>query len=187
MTLNIIHDNRRSERWEPLMQELFRQGIMDYKIWPPVEDTNNVIRSINLSHKQIVRDAKDRGLPEVAIWEDDCQIPHSEGWRHFLENKPADFDIYLGGTYGLNRPITNPITGINGFHCYIMRSSFYDRFLSIPDKVHCDTALDGMGRFYVHYPFIAIQRPGWSATSQEEHSNKNTELMDADVFGGLPK
>lgn len=187
MTVHCLYDSRQIEKFGPLLDELARQGINSFRIISPVEDSNSVIRSINLSHKAIIREAKHLNYPEIAVWEEDCQISHPEGWKHFLANKPDNFDIYLGGTYGLGRPVINPISQINGFHCYIMRSSFYDRFLSIPDDVHCDTALDGMGLFYVHYPFIALQRPGWSATSREEYSNKNADLTDADVYGGLPK
>lgn len=186
MTVHCLYDDRRPEKFGPLLDELTRQRITSYRIIAPIEEPKNVISSINKSHKRIIAEAKVMGWPEVCAWEDDCQIPHPEGWQHFLNNKPESFDIYLGGTYTLDRPVLNPITRINGLHCYIMRSSFYDRFLSIPDDVHCDTALEGMGDFHVHYPFIAIQRPGWSANSMA-FSDKNDELTDADVYGGLPK
>lgn len=187
MTVYCLYDDRRPEKFGPLLDELKRQGIDSYRIINPIEDPQSVIRSINLSHKSIIRRAKEFNLDRIAVWEEDCFVPHPEGWKRFLEGIPDDFDIYLGGTYGLSRPVINPITQINGFHCFIMHSRFYDTFLSIPDNVHCDTALDGLGKFYVHYPFIALQRPGWSATSREEYSNKNAELTDEDVYGGLPK
>lgn len=186
MTPHILYDNRRSERWEPLMGELDRQGIKGYVIYQPVWNPDSVIKSINLSHKAIVRMAKNYNLPRVCVFEDDICFPHPEGWKRFLEDIPDDFDIYLGGTYGIDRPVVNPISQINGFHCYIMDSRFYDTFLSIPDNVHCDTALDGLGVFYVHYPFVAVQKKGWSANCMAS-SDKNADLTDADVYGGLPQ
>lgn len=184
MTVNIISDIRLTERWEPLLNELGRQGITDYKIWPIVEDKDSVIRSINLSHKQIIRDAKERELPEVYVMEDDIWIPAKDGWKRFIEDIPIwPFDIYLGGTYGLNKPITGKIDQINGFHCYIMRERFYDTFLNVPDDVHIDTALDGLGRFYVKYPFIALQRPGFSSNTRS-FSDKNADLSSEDIYYG---
>lgn len=186
MIVHCLFDTRRTEKFGPLLNELKRQGITSYRIISPVEDSQSVIRSINLSHKSIIRLAKDLKLDKVAVWEEDCLIPHPDGWNRFLGDTPEDFDIYLGGTYGLGRPIENPIPAITGFHCYIMHNKFYDTFLSIPDNVHCDTGLDGLGKFVVHYPFIAIQRAGWSANSMS-YSDKNTEFIDSDIYGGLPE
>jgi hypothetical protein len=186
MTVNIIFDSRRPEKYVPLMETLKRQGIMDYQIWPALI-YGTVIESINASHKMIVRDAKEKGLEMVAIWEEDCMIPAADGWKHFLDGLPPwKWDLYLGGTYGLDRPVTNPIRAINGFHCYLVHERFYDTFLALPDDKHIDTCMDGLGLYYVEYPFIALQRPGWSSNSKA-FSDKNMELTDADVYGGLPK
>lgn len=185
MTLNIIHDNRRSERWEPLMQELFRQGIMDYKIWPPVEDTNNVIRSINLSHKQIVQDAKDRGLKETAIAEDDVFFPSPDGWKYFLRKKPPYYELYLGGCYS---PIKhgwdeapysytqNPV----GLHMYLIHERYYDTFLATDEMSHIDTAQESIA-IKVCYPMAALQRPGFSANNRD-HADYNTILKREDIY-----
>lgn len=185
MTLNIIHDNRRSERWEPLMQELFRQGIIDYKIWPPVEDTNNVIRSINLSHKQIVRDAKDRGLKETAIAEDDVFFPSLDGWKYFLRKKPPYYELYLGGCYS---PIKhgwdeapysytqNPV----GLHMYLIHERYYDTFLATDEMSHIDTAQESIA-IKVCYPMVALQRPGFSANNRD-HVDYNTILKREDIY-----
>lgn len=186
MKINIIYDSRRSEYYEPLIKTLSEQGITDYEIWPCLI-LPSVIESINLSHKLIVRDAKQKGLREVCIWEQDCMFTSPNGWKHFLEGiPPFPFDIYLAGTYGLDRPITGKTNKINGLHCYILRGRFYDTFLSTPDNQHIDTSLDNLGIYYVDYPFTAIQRPGWSANSKA-FSDKNMELKDEDVYGGLPK
>ena len=56
MKLNIILDARRVEKYHPLMEELERQGIIDFELWPCIVEPK-VVTSINLSHKMIVRDA----------------------------------------------------------------------------------------------------------------------------------
>ena len=164
--------------------ELAEQGIKDYRIWEPVHDPDSVIRSINLSHKQIIRWAKENNIPEVAIFEDDCMFTAPGAWDHFLAEKPVwKFDIWLGGTYGLNKPITGKVDKINGIHCYICSERFYDTFLAVPDDIHVDVALDGLGLYYICYPFVAIQRPGWSSNSRA-FSDKNVTLLPEDLYHG---
>lgn len=187
MTLNIIFDDRRPEKWEPLMQELSRQGITDYKIWPPVEDVNNVIRSINLSHKQIVQDAKDRGLKETAIAEDDVFFPSPDGWQYFLRKKPPYYELYLGGCYSPVRVfmdvptntfeyiVRNPV----GLHLYMIHEGYYDTFLSTNEIKHIDTSQEGI--FHICYPMAALQRPGFSANNRS-HADYNTILKPEDIY-----
>ena len=92
--LNIIYDARRHEKYHPLMYELERQGITDFEIWPCIM-LPDVVQSINASHKMIVRDAKDKGLEEVFIAEDDLFFPAKDGWEYFLKNKPKLLNILL--------------------------------------------------------------------------------------------
>lgn len=184
MQVQIIYDNTVEDRFPHIARQLAEQNISDWRFWKPAEDRNSVIRSINLSHKQVIRWAKDEGLPEVAIFEDDVLFTAPGAWQRFLDNTPPfPFDIYLGGAYGLNRPITGLTDKINGFHCYICRERFYETFLGVPDDVHIDTAMDGKGVFYVEYPFIALQRAGWSANTRA-FSDKNADLSKEDIYHG---
>lgn len=181
---NILYDARRIEKWPLLMQELYLQGIEDFKIWEPVDDPNSVIRSINISHKRIINWAKESGQKQVLVFEEDVWFPAKDGFKRFIEDIPIwPFDMWLGGTYGLDKPITGKTEKINGIHCFVMAERFYDTFLSVPDNVHIDTALDGKGLFYVAYPFYALQRPGWSANSAA-FSDKNADLNKEDIYYG---
>lgn len=186
MTANVIYDERLN-RHDQLMKEFSRQEIFNWQLWPSVHDPSSVIRSINLSHKQIIRWAKENDRESVCIMEDDVMFPSPNGWKHFLEGIPVwPWDIYLAGTYGLDRPVRNPIARINGLQCYIVHNRFYDTFLAVPDDKHIDVALDNLGLYYVEYPFIALQCKGWSSNSKA-FSDKNAELKEEDIYGGLPK
>lgn len=160
-------DNPRPK--EDLYNELDQQGITA-KFWPCIPDSNNVVRSINLSHKQIVSFAKEHNLPEICIMEEDVMFPAPDGWQYFLTNKPHEFDLYLGGAYGLNeaafarilkRSGSVEVNNFAGLHCYIIRNTYYNKFLSLSENQHIDNQ-PGMGRFYVCAPFAALQRPGYS-------------------------
>lgn len=160
-------DNPRPK--DDLYHELDKQGI-DAKLWPCVRDSNNVVRSINLSHKQIVAFAQEHCIPEICIMEEDVMFPAPDGWQYFLSNKPAEFDLYLAGAYGLNDAAfarirkgsgAVPIHNFAGLHCYIISESYYNTFLSLPEDQHIDNQ-PGLGRFYVCSPMAALQRPGYS-------------------------
>jgi len=180
VVLNIILDSRRVEKYDLLMKELKRQGITEYEIWPCII-VNEVVSSINLSHKMIVQDAKDNGLEYVCVMEDDVMFPAEDGWEYFVSSIPEKFVLYLAGTYDV--PISN--RKINGFHCYILHESGYDKFLDTPHNVHIDTYMENVLEWDVCYPFAAIQRPGFSANNMA-YADYNSRLNDCDVYGGLP-
>lgn len=195
VTVFVLWDPRQpNEEWGKTAWELERQQISceigQCRVFSPIYNTVSVEQSINLSHKNMVSTAKGMALPEVCILESDCMFPDPFGWEYFLSLKPARYDLYLGGVYGLGLPDRDHLepgvirlSSWEGMHCYFIHERFYDRFLSLPDEQHIDVALTGQGNFFVVYPFAAIQRPGWSATSKKENVDYNTLLKKADVYG----
>lgn len=183
MTLHIIHDSRRVERYSPLIAELKRQNIEDFEIFPCLI-YDNVVRSINASHKMIVRIAKEQGLPEVFIAEDDLCFPSDKGWEWFLKNKPPLYDIYISGSYdSFKRPSKQGafrVDSIVGFQLYAVSSRYYDTFLSTPDDQHIDSAQKSNSMF-VCFPFAAIQRPGFSANNKA-FVDYNQTLLEGDIY-----
>lgn len=181
--LNIIFDSRRHEKLEPLLAELSRQSITDYEIFPCIIYPD-VVKSINASHKMIVQRAKDDGLKEVCIGEDDLCFPSENGWRWFLENKPSTFDIYSAGCYmSFERPSAPGLVKFKtlvGFHLYIVSERYYDKFLATRDDDHIDTAQRG-GEFYSIWPFAALQSPGYSANNKI-NVNYNLILTEQDIY-----
>ena len=131
-TLNIIYDNRQDADYGRLLGEFIEQGITDYKFWDAVCKKESVVESINASHKQIIRYAKENNIPEICVAEQDLTFTDKGAWDYFLKNKPKEFDIYLGATYIL--PVSNK--KICGFHLYIISEKYYDSFLSVPDDAH---------------------------------------------------
>lgn len=181
MIANVIINPWRPNANLTLAAELERQEI-EARIWQCIPDSESVVRSINLSHKQIVAFAKEQQLPEVCIMEEDVMFPAPNGWQYFLENKPAEFDLYLGGAYNLNEAAYRRIREKNGpveihnfagLHCYIINENYYNKFLSMPTNKHIDDQ-PGMGRFFVCAPFAALQHPGWSANARQ-HVNYNCD------------
>lgn len=163
------------------MKELSTQAINDFEIWDCVV-LPDVVESINASHKKIVLDAKEKKLPEVCIAEDDLMFSCIGAWDYFLKNKPVDYDIYLSSTY----VVSNPLKHVCGFHLYVVNERFYDRFLSVPNNSHIDTAMDELkGNYVFCYPFAALQRPGFSANNKAV-VNYNSVLDPKHIYSGKP-
>lgn len=159
--INVIYDNRWSNDHERLIKEFEIQKV-DFKFWDAVRLTESVVKSINASHKMIVRWAKENNQSECIIAEQDLMFTSPYSWEYFMEQKPNEFDIYLWGSYII--PLSNNC--ICGFHLYIIHSKFYDQFLSVPDDVHIDVEMDKLkGDYKFCHPFPALQRVGFSANN----------------------
>lgn len=187
LTINIIFDNRHSEDYERLLNEFESQTVRpEYKFWPCIINKESVVSSINASHKMIVNWAKDNGIKEVVIAEQDLHFTHPKAWQYFLENKPVDYDIYLACSYVKD---LDKLTGglkflICGFHLYIINEKYYDKFLSVNDNEHIDTAVGNMkDNFVFCYPFPALQRSGYSANNMAD-VNYNITLQEEDIYKG---
>lgn len=168
MRLNIIHLKHRADRLESLEQEIAGQGITNYKIWDGIIDPILPCRGISQAHKQIINDAKEKGLSEVLIGEDDLHFTALGAFNYFLRNKPLDYDIYLGGiVYGKisENDIVNDFSGIT---FYLASERFYDTILSIPEEYHLDRALKNKGKFIVCNPFIVVPHNGYSDNHKRE-------------------
>lgn len=185
--LHIIYDDRMFWRYEPLMKELEQSGVKNYHIVPATIDKKTVVENINASFKGIVEWAKSNNLPEVYIAEDDLMFSCKEGWRYYLDNKPEDFDLYIGGNYLVdNRNIYEPpLVKVNdyvGNHLICINQKYYDTFLSTPNNEHLDGAQKGKGDFYVCFPFPALQRPGKSANNEHRESDYNSVIPERFIY-----
>jgi hypothetical protein len=176
--INIIHDDRQIERLDPLLATLRNQTKqINYRIWSPVWDSKSVVRSINLSHKQIVQTAKELKRKEICIAENDLLFTSHYGWDYFLFNKPKEYDLYLSATY---MPISS--RQVCGFHLYFISEKFYDRFLDIPEDVHIDTYMNELrGDYHFCYPFPALQRAGFSLNNCA-YADYNSVLTKEDIY-----
>lgn len=161
MTFHVIHDEKRKDRYELLMKEFEAQGIAHYKLFPAIK-APTAIQGISRAHKQIVYYAKENGMPEILIGEDDVKFCGNGSFDYFLKNKPQDFDIYNSGIYFGNIAPDNTTKHFASLHCYIVHQRFYDTFLATDENKNIDKALKDKGRFVVCNPFAAIQHTTFS-------------------------
>jgi hypothetical protein len=184
--INIIHlrdTDWSNERYNSFMKELSEQGIIDYKIWDGFHGPNRVV-NINRSHKQIVSYAKEKGLPEICIGEDDLYFLGNGSFEYFLQNKPDQYSLYLAGVSNVLRRENDYITDFRGFTLYMVHESFYDTYLSVPENINIDAAMKGLGEYYLSPKLICSQRAGYSYHKKRHtdysHLLKQYNLYESD-------
>lgn len=178
--INVIYDDRFPDDYGRILGEFIQQGITSYKFWNCIVEKDSVVKSINLSHKMVIQNAKDNKDKECCIAEQDISFTCPTSWEYFLKNKPDKYSLYLWGSYIV--PISN--NKVCGLQLYFIDSSFYDAFLSAPDNVHIDTYMDELkGDYHYCYPFPALQRPGFSANNKAI-CDYNKILEPKDIYKG---
>lgn len=181
MLINVIHCSARVDRRQTLNQQIIAHDL-DVRIWEAQMNPMMPFQGISVSHKMIVMDAQQKGLQSVCIAEDDFYFMAPGAWDYFLENMPEDFDIYLSSiSMGHIKP-DKTVHQFCGLTLYIVHERFYDKFLSVPETLHIDAALGGMGKFVVSDPFIAFQYNGYSDQKQMYTENDN-HLIGRNLFG----
>lgn len=130
-----------------------------------------------LSHKKAVRHAKDTGMDQIIVVEDDVLF-HRDSYEYLQQSMaelPDDWDILVGGV--IKSRDSKKIEGVtrvllldffNSTHFMVYRRSAYDTVLNWTPvdergKNDIDIFLSGTGlKIYVSVPFIATQRNGVS-------------------------
>ncbi len=90
-----------------------------------------------LSHKAVIEQARDMGLPEVLIFEDDALFPEwfSHEVEYFMSLVPDDWGLIYFGGHGWPRRwehVAGPVlrsTNVQNIDCYAVRHWVYDRVI----------------------------------------------------------
>lgn len=145
-----------------LQKELASQNVSDYTIWNGIVDDVISCTGISRAHKQIVRYAKDSGLPRVLIAEDDLHFSAAGAFEYFIKSIPLEFDIYLGGISWGQIKDDNTVNDFSGTVFCVVHERFYDHFLSTREDKDLDRSLSGGGKFIVCQPMVVTQHSGFS-------------------------
>ena len=181
MLLNVIHLAKRADRFDLLKKELHSQNIKKHKIWDGIIDPNIPVRGISQAHKQIVRYAQRKKLPEILIGEDDLHFTEEVAFQFFINNKPLDYDIYLGGILEGKIKKDNTVIDFSGLTFYLINERFYNIFLSMPENFNLDRALRNKGKFIVCNPFVVVQHNGFS-DNVKQFCNYDEYFKDRNLF-----
>ena len=143
MIVAVIHNPERQERCESFLRECIEQGIEDFVLFPAIfEDLAQT--GISKAHKAIIRWAKENGIKEVVVFEDDIKFTAKGAYKYFIENKPEQYEIYFGGiSGGIVDEINRTVHSFSGMFCYAVSELFYDVFLEADEGTHIDRWLSG--------------------------------------------
>ncbi len=183
-----INLRRRTDRLREINQELEKHGIWAEMVEaidgndldePTVMSADGLLPSRGdiacaLSHAKVCRMAKERGLKNYLILEDDCQmIPDfNDRFENYSLQVPLDFGLlYLGGshngkTYTVRENLVR-VTKTFTTHAMGVNHRIYDALIEAWEKKNekVDVAAASLqGRFncYAFNPFIVGQRPSHS-------------------------
>lgn len=160
---------------------------LNIRFWEGATSEKFSFSNISMSHKMIVADAKNRGLPNVCIAEDDFLLSANGAWEYFLSNIPEDYDLFLSGIYAgqiENGRITN---GFSGLTLYIVNSRFYDFYLSLNHLDHTDRNLGNYAfekKYIVIEPFIAKQMSEGYSDNHRRPVSHEEYLKEMKFFEG---
>lgn len=177
--INIVNLKRRPDRKISLIHHLEEMGVM-YRFWEGYDDRKVMpFENISLSHKAIVRDAKNRNLDCVLIAEDDLRFSSKKSLEVFVKNVPESYDLYFGMVYTATIQDKRIVHGFSGLQFYSISRKFYDVFLSAPDKKHLDVWLGQQCHLYNYFccdPFICFGESGYSNNFQREWVFQESKL-----------
>lgn len=133
-----------------------------------------------LSHLKLVKMARQSGIPNYLVLEDDVEFApdFNDRFSEAIGELPADWDmLYLGGSHMEEPvPVTQHIARIsNTFttHAIGIRHTVYDDLIAVWEKQNekVDISLSSLHRRYNCYvirPHIAFQAPGYSDILNKE-------------------
>lgn len=181
--LHIIHLSHRKDRLELLQQGLREQRVTDFRIWDGIQDPESTRRGISKAHKQIIAWAKANQLSSVLIAEDDVWFSALGALDYFLNQQPADFDLFLGGIIWGEIKCDHTVEDFAGAMLYLANARFYDTILTLPEDKDYDRAMAGRGKFVVCHPMVASEHVGFSDHHQRE-THFRQMIPDAHWFTG---
>ena len=149
-----------------------------------------------LSHKAVIKQARDQGLQNILIFEDDCKF--LPAWQSEIKSviedlNKVDWDVvYFGGELNSNTiSITNNLNlvvngGVYCNHAYAVNKRFFDPIINF-DIDWCPAPID---IFFLNYPsnsrkyvvskkLLAIQESDWSDLRNENSNASQIQLINS--------
>lgn len=171
--LNIIHlpnDSlnfpHREIRQQSFLKQIEEQNITNYMVWDGIYEKHDPKKGICMSHKRIIRDAKENDLPCCLIMEDDCIFSSIGAFDYFLLKVPEEYDLFMGVIYHGEIKENRVVNGFSGgVTFYLANKRIYDFILDLPDSVHIDRAMGEQAfkyNYFVCQPAVVFQKGGYS-------------------------
>jgi hypothetical protein len=182
-----INLDSRLDRREQFESECVKMDLTVER-FPAIVHLRGPCLGCSASHLQVLKLAKERGVPSVIVFEDDFTfLVSKEEFQTVLDTLPADYDVVMLG-YNLirgeeyNSTFGRTLEGQTASG-YIVHQKAYDKLIECWEqalsafehqpghhwKYICDQSwkpLQPVLRWYHALPRVGKQRPGWSDLGQ---------------------
>ena len=183
----VINLEHRKDRKEKMEKQLKEQNL-SAEFFKAIQNENGTIGCM-LSHLEIIKIAKEQGLKNVMILEDDCVF------RSYFKfpSPPNNWKmLFFGGA------VNKIIDDYNHHwkrvstwyaHCYIIHANLFDTILNEANKWMGTKAIDEVYcehinmeyPSYIHYPTIATQTQDYSDI-EKKNIDRNQKVLNFDQF-----
>lgn len=184
MKAYVIHNPLRTDRFKTLQFEAETQGF-EFELIDAIMH-KNPLQGCRAAQQSVVQLAKEKGLKEVLIMEDDVRFCGPGAFKYFLKKKPKDYHLYNSGASFYLPDRFGNTKEFSGLQAFIVHEKFYDAFLSIPDDPveHIDYQLRKYSKIITCLPFASIQYPGYSDNVQSER-NYNKDFLRYPLYNNF--
>jgi len=177
-----INLDERTDRWEEAQKEFEKLNIEGVERFSAIKNRKGAI-GCRESHLSIIKQAKELGLKNVLIFEDDLLVINENETK--INQTVGELDkvewdlVYLGATVDPNVgrvfPVTENLVRTNfayTTHAYAINHTMFDFILErapyhgIIDVFYCQHIVP-MGKSFIFNPMVCIQQEGYSDI--EEH------------------
>lgn len=177
--VNTINLYKRTDRLLSIAQQAREQNFA-LRIWPGVEGDTSM-KNINAAYRKIIKEASTNGDAYAIIMEDDCLFSSPNSFRYYMDNRPENFDIWLGMVYAAEVKNGRIMNGYSGNTLITITRDFYYYWLSMPDDVHPDRWVGQFAyerKYYVCEPYVCRQLNGYSDNKRQDMNyNVYTDTM----------
>jgi GR25 family glycosyltransferase involved in LPS biosynthesis len=182
MDAYVINLKHRTDRWEQMVKnwsDKLNLIRVDGILMPP-DDRRHVLRAVEglgLTHMQLLKEAKEKGLKTILILEDDA-VPEENWFERWMEIKAYldthldEWEVFNGGIHFLRDYFGIKELGksclIDGkvacaSHFIYLNLDAYDKFMSWPEKKEeMDVFYCYHHKMYCSYPLLSKQADGKS-------------------------
>ncbi|HMG33504.1 MAG TPA: glycosyltransferase family 25 protein [Blastocatellia bacterium] len=142
---------RRSDRWESMQLKFDLHGIRDVRRLPAIDGNSIEVPSgwpntrgaygCLLSHVQAVRDARDRGLPNLLIFEDDVVFDPQlqQRFQSGFADVPSDWQVLYFGVLHMEDPVKispniHRVRKAYSTYAYALNRPVFETFIELNSK-----------------------------------------------------
>lgn len=186
-----INLDERKDRWNDVVEDLKTLELTQIKRYPAIKHERGAI-GCRLSHVDIITQARDNGLDNVLILEDDIKVLPGKGdhiSKALEELSAIDWEIfYFGATIAPGAavtPVTDHVARTNfayTTHAYALNGKIFDHVLEAVKKynvidVFYNEQVVNRGKAYIINPIRIVQRESYSDIEGKD-TNYAKDMLD---------